>query len=107
MLVPGLEERARFLPRLDRCLQLTPGYLDAPATALAPLGQLCHIGRRGYPDVTLVFCAIDKWVRSAGRARGGIWVLARHGQSEGSSHGVGGALTQRGGPAPSSWAPPQ
>ena len=61
MLVPGLEERARFLPPLDRCHQLTPGYLDAPATALAPLGHISHIGKRGYPEVTLVFCTIDKY----------------------------------------------
>ncbi len=60
-MVPGLEERARFLPRLPRSQQLTPGYLDAPATALAPLGNVSHIGRRGYPEVTLVFCGMDKY----------------------------------------------
>ncbi len=62
VLVPGLEERARFLPHLERLGQLTPGYLDAPATALAPLGPVDHVGRRTYPDVTLVFCALSKWV---------------------------------------------
>ena len=61
ILIPGLEERARFLARLPRSQQLTPGYLDAPATALAPLGNVSHIGRRGYPEVTLVFCGMDKY----------------------------------------------
>lgn len=61
VLIPGLEERARFLPRLSSVHQLTPGYLDAPATALAPLGHVMHIGKRGYPEVTLVFCALDKY----------------------------------------------
>ena len=37
------------------------GYLDAPATALAPLGPINHVGRRTYPDVTLVFCALSKY----------------------------------------------
>ena len=42
---------------LPACL---PGYLDAPATALAPLGPVDHVGRRSFPDVTLVFCAMAK-----------------------------------------------
>ncbi|GAX75845.1 hypothetical protein CEUSTIGMA_g3288.t1 [Chlamydomonas eustigma] len=61
VLIPGLEERARFLPHIERHGQLTPGYLDAPATALAPLGPVDHVEKRSYPNITLVFCALSKY----------------------------------------------
>jgi hypothetical protein len=68
----GLEDRARFFPRLDSLRQKTPGYFDAPATGLAPLGARRGAGEPGpgaaFPETTVVFCTIDKWA-AFGRAR--------------------------------------
>jgi hypothetical protein len=66
----GLEDRARFFPRLDSLRQKTPGFFDAPAAGLAPLGVNGAPAVQGYgapdrgpfPEVTIVFCTIDKWV---------------------------------------------
>ena len=76
----GLEDRARFFPRLDSLRQRTPGFFDAPATGLAPLaaggaGNVAAAAAAGgglgggggaagdeaaFPEVTIAFCAIDK-----------------------------------------------
>jgi hypothetical protein len=62
---PGLEDRARFFPRLDSLRQTTPGFFDAPATGLAPLGAASSaaVPRPDWgpvPEATIVFCTIDK-----------------------------------------------
>ncbi|KAK9862515.1 hypothetical protein WJX84_006776 [Apatococcus fuscideae] len=57
LIVPGLEERARFFPAIRTRGQLNAGYLDAPAAALAPLTG-AH-GKFWLPPVTMVFCAIE------------------------------------------------
>eukprot|EP00891_Asterochloris_glomerata_P003362 jgi/Astpho2/3362/Aster-04706 len=58
ILVPGLEERARMLPKLSTAEQLSPGYLDAPAAASAPLSPSAKL-EAGLPSVTIVFCSLD------------------------------------------------
>ncbi|GIL59669.1 hypothetical protein Vafri_14400, partial [Volvox africanus] len=64
VLVPGLEERARLGKPLDSARQLTPGYFNAPATSVAPLGSGMWAGvrQRGtFPLVTLVFCSMERF----------------------------------------------
>ncbi|KAG1674923.1 hypothetical protein FOA52_014716 [Chlamydomonas sp. UWO 241] len=61
ILMPGLEERNRLLARPSAINQLTPDYLDAPAAALAPLGQFLHVPKPDFPAVTMVFCCIQKY----------------------------------------------
>jgi hypothetical protein len=56
----GLEDRARFFPRLDSLRQETPGYFDAPAAGLVPLGPGSGGAALSMPAVTIVFCTIDK-----------------------------------------------
>ena len=61
----GLEDRARFFPRLDSLRQRTPGFFDAPAAGLAPLGASRGAGgppaaAGEFPETTIVFCTIDK-----------------------------------------------
>jgi len=61
----GLEDRARFFPRLDSLRQKTPGFFDAPAAGLAPLGigRLCRgqpLDMEVFPETAIVFCTIDK-----------------------------------------------
>jgi hypothetical protein len=63
----GLEDRARFFPRLDSVRQKTPGFFDAPAAGLVPLGVDRGPGApgaegRAFPETTIVFCTIDRWV---------------------------------------------
>ncbi|GIM09453.1 hypothetical protein Vretimale_13299, partial [Volvox reticuliferus] len=64
VLVPGLEERARLGKPLDSARQLTPGYFNAPATSVAPLGSGLWAGvrqRGAFPLVTLVFCSMERF----------------------------------------------
>ncbi len=56
-----MEERNRLLPRLNQRDQLSPGYLDAPAAALAPLSMSQLAIKRGFPEITLVFMSIDRY----------------------------------------------
>lgn len=56
----GLEDRARFFPRLDSLRQDTPGYFDAPAAGLVPLSPSGDLKGVTIPQVTIVFCTIDK-----------------------------------------------
>lgn len=70
VLVPGLEERSRFFPRLESSHQVTPGYFDAPATTIAPLSTFACLNRPLYPAVTLVFCAIERCVGCVWGCRG-------------------------------------
>eukprot|EP00882_Tetradesmus_deserticola_P025795 GHRQ01028364.1.p1 GENE.GHRQ01028364.1~~GHRQ01028364.1.p1 ORF type:complete len:205 (+),score=78.57 GHRQ01028364.1:86-700(+) len=57
----GLEDRARFFPRLDSLRQETPGYFDAPAAGLVPLGPGSCSTAGAMPPVSIVFCTIDKF----------------------------------------------
>eukprot|EP00775_Hariotina_reticulata_P002698 gene2698-2998_t len=57
----GLEDRARFFPRLDSLRQETPGYFDAPAAGLVPLCPSGNPSGTRIPSVTIVFCTIDKY----------------------------------------------
>lgn len=83
----GLEDRARFFPRLDSLRQETPGYFDAPAAGLVPLSPGC-IPNAPMPTVTIVFCTIDKcawmlgWPRRAASMFAGLLLepsCLRHG----------------------------
>lgn len=61
----GLEDRARFFPRLDSLRQKTPGFFDAPAAGLAPLGAwragaMAAPDAGPFPETTVVFCTVDK-----------------------------------------------
>jgi hypothetical protein len=58
----GLEDRARFFPRLDSLRQETPGYFDAPAAGLVPLTRNWSLPTAlpVKPDVTIVFCTVEK-----------------------------------------------
>jgi hypothetical protein len=58
----GLEDRARFFPRLDSLRQETPGFFDAPAAGLHPLqGPFSPpVPLETLPPVTIVFCCIEK-----------------------------------------------
>eukprot|EP00891_Asterochloris_glomerata_P005056 jgi/Astpho2/5056/fgenesh1_pg.00071_%23_35_t len=58
VLAPGLEERARVVPPLSTSEQLSPGYLDAPSAAMAPLSPLVKL-IDPLPDVTIVFCSLE------------------------------------------------
>ncbi|KAG2502119.1 hypothetical protein HYH03_000611 [Edaphochlamys debaryana] len=63
VLVPGLEERARLCRPPDDVHQLTPGYFNAPATLVAPLGAMRPGSRlrTAFPYVTLVFLAMERY----------------------------------------------
>ncbi|KAK9829912.1 hypothetical protein WJX72_008611 [[Myrmecia] bisecta] len=61
ILVPGLEERARFYESLGSVQCLTPGYFDAPAARDAPL-RAVPLPRKvasKLSAVTLVYCTVD------------------------------------------------
>ena len=58
--VPGLEDRARFFPRIVSVRQQTPGFFDAPAAGLQPLGGVKLGPLEPLPEVIMVFCTIDK-----------------------------------------------
>jgi hypothetical protein len=57
---PGLEDRARFFPRISTKQQQTPGYFDAPAAGVQPLGGPKLNPVEPLPDVVIVFCTLEK-----------------------------------------------
>ena len=59
-MAPGLEDRARFFPRVESVRQETPGFFDSPAAGLQPMGGPKLGPLEPLPEVYIVFCAIDK-----------------------------------------------
>jgi hypothetical protein len=82
---PGLEDRARFFPRLASVRQQTPGFFDAPAAGLQPLGGPRFGPLEPLPEVIIVFCTMERWVGSGVKSRDGDEVGVEDARGAGSS----------------------